>query len=122
MVALELSDAGLVTEESDEYSLEEDLGLEMPAEAPGMVVDEEPAAPVEPSVPVSEPGPTPEAAVQPTAEALESVAAERLSDERIEEVITRVAKEAIEKKADRILLEVAEAAIAKEIEKIKQAL
>lgn len=53
---------------------------------------------------------------------LESAILEGLSEERIEAVITRVVKETIEKKADRIILEVAEAAIAKEIEKIKQAL
>ena len=119
---LDLSGVGLGAEESDEYSLEEDLGLEMPEEVPGVSVEEEPGEPMEPSAPVAEEGPRPEAAVQPTDEALESVVAERLSDERIEEVIARVAKETIEKKADRILLEVAEAAIAKEIEKIKQAL
>ena len=53
---------------------------------------------------------------------LESAILEGLSEERIEAVLTRVVKETIEKKADRIILEVAEAAIAKEIEKIKQAL
>jgi len=45
-----------------------------------------------------------------------------LSEEKIEEIITRVAREAVEKKADQILLKVAEAAIQKEIEKIKKLL
>lgn len=52
----------------------------------------------------------------------EKMIGERLSDEKIEAIITRVVKDTIEAKADRILLEVAEAAIAKEIEKIKKAL
>jgi hypothetical protein len=45
-----------------------------------------------------------------------------LSEEKIEEIITHVAREAVEKKADQILLKVAEAAIQKEIEKIKKLL
>ena len=63
-----------------------------------------------------------EAALEPTDEGLESKLLERVSDERIEAIITRLATKKIEEKADRILLDVAEAAIAKEIEKLKQAL
>ena len=46
----------------------------------------------------------------------------KLSDERLEEIITGVVKQTIEGKVERILLEAAEAAIAKEIERLKQAL
>jgi hypothetical protein len=53
---------------------------------------------------------------------IEKEVRERLSDEKMEAIITSVVKEAIEEKVDRILLDVAEAAIAKEIEKIKKAL
>lgn len=55
-------------------------------------------------------------------EELEPRLLEGVSDERIEAIITRLASKKIEEKADRILLKVAEAAIAKEIEKLKQAL
>ena len=47
---------------------------------------------------------------------------EKLSDEKIEEIITRIAKQTIEEKVERILLEAAESAIAREIERLKQAL
>ncbi len=47
---------------------------------------------------------------------------EKLSDEKLEEIITRIAKQTIEEKVERILLEAAESAIAKEIERLKQAL
>ena len=53
---------------------------------------------------------------------LEEAIRKKFSDEKIEAVITRVVQDTIEEKAGRILLEVAEAAIAKEIEKIKKAL
>lgn len=52
----------------------------------------------------------------------EALVAERLSDEKLEAIVTRVVKETVEEKAGQILLEVAEAAIAKEIEKIKKTL
>jgi hypothetical protein len=53
---------------------------------------------------------------------LEDAVREKLSDEKIEAVITKVVEDAVAEKADRILVEVAEAAIAREIEKIKKAL
>jgi hypothetical protein len=52
----------------------------------------------------------------------EALLTERLSDEKLEAIVTRVVKETVEEKAGRILLEVAETAIAEEIEKIKKAL
>ncbi len=54
--------------------------------------------------------------------AVESMVLEEISHEKIEAVIRSVITESIEKKAERVLLEVAEAAIAREIERIKQAL
>ena len=47
---------------------------------------------------------------------------EKLSDEKLEEIITRIAKQTIEEKVERILLEAAESAIAREVERLKQAL
>ena len=51
-------------------------------------------------------------------DAVREVVAERLSDEKLEAMVM----EAVNEKVDRILLEVAETAITKEIEKIKKAL
>jgi hypothetical protein len=75
---------------------------------------------------LGEPGLEPQEPVDVSAmvedKALESAVHEAVSEERIEAIIRRVVEETIEKKADRILLEVAEAAVTKEIEKIKQVL
>jgi len=121
-----------VTEEpADDLEISQDLpdaaleGEEVPEDLGGFGesdVEEDAGEPVEPSVLYPEQGLVPEAGAQPADKALGPEVLERLSDERIEEIVTRVVKETVEKKADRILLEVAEAAIAKEIEKIKQAL
>jgi hypothetical protein len=121
-VALEFSDVDLELEEPDEDRLPEDLGVEIAEEPLGVPLAGETALQKEPSAPAPEYATPSEAAAQPSQQALESMVAARLSDEKIEEIITRVAKEAMEKKADRILLEVAEAAIAKEIERLKKAL
>jgi len=45
-----------------------------------------------------------------------------ISDEKLEAMVTKAVKQIIGEKAERILLEVAEAAVAKEIDKIKKAL
>jgi hypothetical protein len=106
----ELSEGYPVTEQSDEDSLLEDMGLEIPETAPGIP-------------PVAGELEQEATTVWPTDEALESdVLDERVSEERIEAIITRVVNEVIEKKAGQILLEAAETAISKEIEKIKRAL
>lgn len=115
----------------DDLEISQDLrdaaveGDEIPEDLGGFGesdVEEDAGELVEPSVSYPEQGLVSEAGAQPADKALEPAILERLSDERIEEIVTRVAREAVEKKADRILLEVAEAAIAKEIERIKQAL
>ncbi|MCK4485284.1 MAG: hypothetical protein KAU38_00795 [Desulfobacterales bacterium] len=59
---------------------------------------------------------------EPVGGGLEQAVLEKLSDEKLEEIITSVVKQTIEGKVERILLEAAEAAIAKEIERLKQAL
>ncbi len=47
---------------------------------------------------------------------------EKLSDEKLEEIVTGIVKKAVDEKVERILLEAAEAAIAGEIDRLKQAL
>ena len=109
--------------DSEEDSLLETLGLEIPDEEASTgaeEIGEEPSA-IMPKQ-VEEEGPPSEPAAQPTDKALESMVLEKLSEEKIEPIIRRVITETVEKKADRILLEAAEAAIAKEIERLKQAL
>ncbi|NVM21443.1 MAG: hypothetical protein HWN68_06650 [Desulfobacterales bacterium] len=112
---LELSEAGLVDEASDEDSLLEDLDLETSEEYAEIGMEQEAARDaVAMSEEIKE-----EAPAQPAEEVLESALLEKLSDDRIETIIRRVVAETIERKADHILLEVAEAAIAKEIERLK---
>lgn len=109
--------------DSEEDSLLETLGLEIPDEEASTgaeEIGEEPSA-IMPKQ-VEEEEPPSELAAQPTDKALESMVLEKLSEEKIEPIIRRVITETVEKKADRILLEAAEAAIAKEIERLKQAL
>ncbi len=104
-----LSERYHVTEQSDEDSLLENMGLEIPETSLGIP-------------PVAGELEQEATTVWPTDEALESEVLERVSDERIEVIITRVVNDVIEKKAGQILLEAAEAAISKEIERIKRAL
>lgn len=104
-----LSERYHVTEQSDEDSLLENMGLEIPETSLGIP-------------PVAGELEQEATTVWPTDEALESEVLERVSDERIEAIITRVVNDVIEKKAGQILLEAAEAAISKEIERIKRAL
>ena len=59
---------------------------------------------------------------EPDEDSLIDTLPERLSDEKLEEIITRIVKQTIEEKVERILLEAAESAIAGEIERLKQAL
>jgi hypothetical protein len=59
---------------------------------------------------------------EPVGGGLEQAVLEKLPDEKLEEIIASVVKQTIEGKVERILLEAAEAAIAKEIERLKQAL
>ena len=81
-------------------------------------LDQEP----EPFVELAQEAPPLERAPEPVGGTVEPAVLEGLSDERLEEIITRIVKQTIEEKAERILLEAAEAAIAREIERIKQAL
>ena len=105
----ELSEGYPVTEQSDEDSLLENMGLEIPETSLGIP-------------PVAGELEQEATTVWPTDEALESEVLESVSDERIEAIITRVVNDVIEKKAGQILLEAAETAISKEMEKIKRAL
>lgn len=123
----------------EEDSLIDDLGLEISEEGPEIPAEEGPADEdlatpeedeeslldmVEPqpeAVDQSELG-FEEAVPEPVGGALEQAVLEKLSDEKLEEIVTRIAKQTIEGKVERILLEAAEAAIAKEIDRLKQAL
>jgi hypothetical protein len=127
----DLLEGDLGGEDFDEDSLMEDVGLEIPeedlemdfaeesAEGAGISLGSEEALPDALEMATEQPA---EIGLEPSDEELESKLLERVSDERVEAIITRLATKKIEEKADRILLDVAEAAIAKEIEKIKQAL
>jgi hypothetical protein len=111
--------AGLETAEEGSYAAVEELAAEESvAIEEGAALEEA----VEPSAPYTKEGPPSAPAGPSTDEALESMIRDRLSEEKIEAVIRGVVTQTIEKKADRILLEVAEAAIAKEIERLKQVL
>jgi pilus assembly protein FimV len=135
----ELSGAETSTPEPEEDSLIDDLGLEMSEEGPEIPVEEGPAdedlaTPEEDeeslldtveSQPEAEDQSklgSAEDVPEPVGGALEQAALEKLSDEKLEEIVTRIAKQTIEGKVERILLEAAEAAIAKEIGRLKQAL
>jgi len=142
--AEEESDEGLVHEDLMDEDLSEDIGLGLEEEDADMPGAEPEGASSEPSIEMEDiamaedaseadetvedvdlaPDTVPsfEAPVEPEGPDAEELIRERLSDEKIEAIITKVVKDTIEEKADRILLEVAEAAIAKEIEKIKKAL
>lgn len=108
------SSPGLGSEDLAEQGLQEEVGAEIDAtHAHGISMDAQP---------LEDMGQARDFEESESDRALESTVLERVSDERIEGIITRVVEKAIEEKADRILLEVAESAIAKEIDKIKQAL
>lgn len=136
----ELSEAETGMPEPDDDSLTDTLGLDMSEESPeplpGEVSEDEgmAAAPegdeealleaVEPQPEAeapAEPGPE-EGVPEPVGGALEQAVLERLSDEKLEEIVTNIARQAIDEKVERILLEAAEAAIGREIERLKQAL
>jgi hypothetical protein len=55
-------------------------------------------------------------------DAVRAVVAERLTDEKLEAIVTEEIRQTIRDKAERILLEVAEKAVAEEMERIKKAL
>jgi hypothetical protein len=108
------SSPGLGSEDLAEQGLQEEVGTEIDAtHAPSIPMDEEPSPDMGQAQDLQE---------AEFDRALESTVLERLSDGQIEGIITRVVERVIEEKADRILLEVAESAIAREIDKIKQAL
>jgi hypothetical protein len=136
---IEASPAEIETDEG----LVEDMGIVPGEETAEMPAEEEDMADSEPSVEMAE------IAIEEASEADETVeqealapeaiepyesptestgldaedaVREKLSDEKIEAIITKVVEDAVAEKADRILLEVAESAIAREIEKIKKAL
>ena len=137
--SMELMEAETSTPEYEDNSLGDMFSVEMSddrPETPVMQVDEDedfglfdvegqsPADIVETGLGdddqpefVSEEGVT-----EPMATDLEQAVLERLSDDKLEEIITSIVKPIIEKKVERILLEAAEAAIAREIERLKQAL
>ena len=119
----ELSDDEIIELEDmvEEVELDESVGIEMPTDGPSIPgadeVVEDLDFSVEPEESVAEEMPIEDVETAPDIAALEG-----FSEERIEEIVTRVVTEVIEKKADRILVEVAEAAVQKEIEKIKKLL
>jgi hypothetical protein len=135
----ELSEAETNIAETEDDSLADIFNLEMSVEGPETPVeqaledddfslldaDEHPPADIVEtgleSVDLSEVG-LDEGETEPIAGALEQAVLERLTDDKLEEIVTSIVKSAIEEKVERILLEAAEAAIAREIERLKQAL
>ena len=130
---------GLDLEDAEEDSAADPVDLEMTEEGPEIPAEEEIEDPglamleeaQESSVDTGETQPKAEdqaelglkeGVPEAMAGALEQAVLEKLSDGRLEEIITSVVKQAIEGKVERILLEAAEAAIGKEIERLKQAL
>ena len=101
----------------EQVSEDEDFGLFDADEQPPVDIVETGLEAVERSEVGLEEGVT-----EPMAGALEQAVLERLSDDKLEEIVTSILKPAIEEKVERILLEAAEAAIAREIERLKQAL
>ena len=114
--SVEMSDEGPETpveqaDEDDDFNL-----LDADEQSPADIVE----TGLE-SVEVSEVG-LEDSTTEPMTGALEQSVLERLTDDKLEEIITSIVKPAIEEKVERILLEAAEAAIAREIERLKQAL
>jgi hypothetical protein len=134
----ELSEAQISISESDEDSEIDTLGIENAEGGPETPVDEVPEdedldIPEEAEQPLVDSVETqPEAedwselgldkgASEPVDRALGQAVLEKLSDEKLEEIITRTVKQTIDQKVERILLEAAESAIAKEMERLKPA-
>lgn len=135
----ELLEAEMSIPETEDDSLEDIFSIETSDEGPETPVEQAPEdedfnlfdADEQPPVDIVETGIEAversevglEKGVQePMAGALEQAVLERLSDDKLEEIVTSILKPAIEEKVERILLEAAEAAIAREIERLKQAL
>lgn len=116
-LGLELTEEGLEISE-EEGSADEDLEdlSELESEEPSL--DEGP----EPSAEFAEEAPPSGGAPEPVGGALAQAVLEELSEEKLEEIITSIVRQTIEEKVARIIIEAAEAAIAREIEKLKQAL
>ena len=108
LVALDEQNLRLSIE--DPGQMRANLGLHSLAVEPQPEAEDQPELGLEEGVP------------EPVGEALEQAVLEKLSDEKLEEIVTRIAKRTIEGKVERILLEAAEAAIAKEIDRLKQAI
>lgn len=106
-------------DEDDVADLESSLGMEDIA----MEVEEpQTAGTFEAPGPGTGTGEVYDAESAPDAPDQDEPTAAGVSEEKLEAMITKVVREMMEEKADRILLEVAEAAIAREIDKIKKAL
>ncbi len=135
----ELSEAETSIPETEDDSLEDIFSIEMSDEGPETPVEQASEdedfnlfdADEQPPVDIVETGleavdrsevGLEEGAPEPVAGALEQAVLERLSDDKLKEIVTSIIKPAIEEKVERILLEAAEAAIAREIERLKQAL
>lgn len=135
----ELLEAETSIPETEDDSLTDIFSIEMSDEGPETPVEQVPEdedfglfdADEQPPVDIVETGleavdrsevGSKEGAPEPVAGALEQAVLERLSDDKLEEIVTSIVKLAIEEKVERILLEAAEAAIAREIERLKQAL
>ena len=118
------ADEDLGTPEEDEESVLDIVEPQPEAEDLPELESEEPSVEQEPepSVELAQEAPPSEGVPEPVGGALEQAVLEKLSDEKLEEIVTRIAKQTIEGKVERILLEAAEAAIAKEIDRLKQAL
>ncbi len=134
----ELSEAQISTSEPDKDSLIDTLGIEKSQgdpETPADQVAEDgdsdvPEEAEQPLVDTVETQPEAEdrselgleeGAPEPVGGAVEQAVLEKLSEERLEEIITRTVKQIIEEKVERILLDAAESAIAKELERLKPA-
>ncbi|NVL90099.1 MAG: hypothetical protein HWN69_03745 [Desulfobacterales bacterium] len=101
------NDITAIPEPDEGDNLVDTLGIEISEEGPA---DEDLAVPEDPGeAPLSEGAP-------------EQAILERFPDEKLEEIITNIVKQRVDEKVERILLEAAEAAIAREIDKVKQAL
>jgi len=99
------NDITAIPELDEGDNLVDTLGIEISEEGPA---DEDLAVPEDPGEAPSSEG-APEQAVL-----------ERFPEEKLEEIITNIVKQRVDEKVERVLLEAAEAAIAREIERLKQ--